>query len=94
MTNEEYVKRNIECLDKYDFSQFFYNGRDFWCILDNIEKKYDIEFKVMYGFYCFDYLSDYEIIDYFKSRYNINFQEYISWVCRPIGEKVVKYDSN
>ena len=48
----------------------------------------------MYGIYCFDYLSDYEIIDYFKDRYNVQFQEYISWVCRPMGEKVIKNDIN
>lgn len=87
-------KYNIECLDKYDFSEFMYNGRDFWNLLDVIEKKYDTEFKAMYGIYCFDYLSDYEIIDYFKSRYNVQFQEYISWVCRPMGQKVIKNDIN
>ena len=43
--NKEY---NIKCLDKYDFSQYLYNGRDFWNIRDAIEKKYDTEFRVMY----------------------------------------------
>ena len=89
--NKEY---NIKCLDKYDFSQFFHNGRDFWVILESIERKYDTEFKIMYGIYCFDYLDDYDILDYFKSHYNIQFQEYISWVCRPLEDKVKKNDIN
>ena len=44
--------------------------------------------------YAFDYLDDYDILDYFKSHYNVQFQEYISWVCRPMGEKVIKNDIN
>ena len=89
--NKEY---NIKCLDKYDFSQYLYNGRDFWNIRDAIEKKYDTEFRVMYQIYPFEYLTAEDILQYFKSRYNIQFQEYISWVCRPIGEKVIKNDIN
>ncbi|MBQ9657470.1 MAG: hypothetical protein IJV31_01720 [Clostridia bacterium] len=85
---------NIECLDKYDFSEFMYNGRDFWNLLDMIEEKYDTEFKAMYGIYCFDYLCDEEIMDYFKSRYNVQFQGYVSWVCRPMEYKVTKNDIN
>lgn len=73
---------NIDCLDKYDFSEFLTEGRSLNNIIEVIEDKYDKEFYQKYGMYMFDNLSIDEIYDYFKSRYNIHFQEYIDWVVR------------
>lgn len=80
--NVQKIKYNLTCLDEYDFSNYFSEGRSLLNILENIEEDYDKEFKKKFGFYMFDDLDIDLIKEYFKSRYNINFQEYIDWVVR------------
>ena len=86
--------RNIELLDKQDFSRYINEGLSLWTLRDNIEKDWDKFYYETYGMYVFDELSAEDTCHYFASRYNVWFQEYTDWVCRPMGEKVVKYDSN
>ena len=88
-TMENLVNKKIQrdlyifkCLDEYDFSSYFSEGRSLLNILENIEEDYDKEFKQRFGFYMFDDLDIDLIKDYFQKRYNINFQEYIDWVVR------------
>ena len=75
-------KRNVELLDKYDFSEFLIDGVNLHVVEDAIEEKYDDIFWKEYGIYVFDELSDYDIQNYFCSRYNVWFQEYRDWVVR------------
>lgn len=79
---DEDFKHNIELLDKYDFSKFLAHGRSLWNIREAIEEKYDKEFYEKYDMYVFDYLSGDDTCQYFMSRYNIWFQEYVDWVVR------------
>lgn len=84
LVNEK-IQRDLyifKCLDEYDFSSYFSEGRSLLNILENIEEDYDKEFKQRFGFYMFDDLDIDLIKDYFQKRYNINFQEYIDWVVR------------
>lgn len=88
-TTENLVNERIQqvlyifkCLDEYDFSSYFSEGRSLLNILENIEEDYDKEFKQRFGVYMFDDLDIDLIKDYFKERYNIEFQEYIDWVVR------------
>lgn len=74
--------KNIELLDKYDFSEFLGEGRSLYNLCDAIEEKYDKEFKKLYDMYVFENLDTESIIAYFRSRYNIWFQEYTDWVVR------------
>lgn len=76
------IKYNLTCLDEYDFSDYFSEGRSLLNILENIEEDYDKEFKEKFGFYMFDDLDIDLIKEYFKNRYNIEFQEYVDWVVR------------
>ena len=90
-------KYNIECLDKYDFSEFLDEGGSLWKIRDIIEKKYTEEFRSKYGIYVFNCLDGEETADYFTSRYNIWFQSYEDWmVRREYGtySETRKYDSS
>ena len=73
---------NVECLDKYDFSEFLTDGRSLWNVREAIEEKYDKEFLEKYGIYVFDDLDGDDTCQYFASRYNVWFQEYIDWVVR------------
>jgi len=75
-------KFNIECLDNYDFSEFLTDGRSLWNIREAIEQKYDKDFWKKYGIYLFDNLDGDDICQYFASRYNVWFQEYVDWVVR------------
>jgi len=74
--------KNIELLDKYDFSEFLTEGRSLWNIRDAIEEKYDKEFFAKYQMYVFDCLDGDDTCMYFASRYNVWFQEYTDWVVR------------
>ena len=73
---------HLDCLDKYDFSEFLNYGRSLFNILNAIEEKYDEEFKKEYGIYMFEDLDMDTIMLYFTSRYNVWFQEYTDWVVR------------
>lgn len=75
-------KKNIELLDQYDFSEFLVDGMNLHAVEDAIEQKYDKHFWEKYGIYVFDELGDYDIQNYFCTRYNVWFQEYIDWVVR------------
>ena len=79
---DEAFKFNIICLDKYNFSEFLTDGRSLWNIRDAIEEKYDKEFREKYGIYVFDNLDGEDTCQYFASRYNVWFQEYVDWVVR------------
>ena len=83
------IKYNLKCLDEYDFSNYFSEGRSLLNILENIEEDYDKEFKEKFGFYMFDDLDIDIIKEYFKNRYNINFQEYVDWVVRKNGKHTI-----
>ena len=76
------VLYNFNCLDNYDFSDFLTEGRSLLNIVENIEIKYDREFKERFGIYMFDNLEMDIIKEYFEDRYNVKFQEYIDWVVR------------
>ena len=80
--NDPEFKKNIEILDKYDFSEFLGDGRSLWNLKDAIEDKYDKEFWDNHGMYVFDCLDEWDMQEYFKSRYNVFFQEYTDWVVR------------
>ena len=73
---------NIECLDTYDFSDFLTEGKSLEKVIEEIETQYDNECKTVYGIYLFDSLTRDEIVQYFRSRYNIWFQPYTDWVVR------------
>lgn len=91
LVNEK-IQRDLyifKCLDEYDFSSYFSEGRSLLNILENIEEDYDKEFKQRFGFYMFDDLDIDLIKDYFQERYNINFQEYIDWVVRKNGKHTI-----
>lgn len=91
LVNEK-IQRDLyifKCLDEYDFSSYFSEGRSLLNILENIEEDYDKEFKQRFGFYMFDDLDIDLIKDYFQKRYNINFQEYIDWVVRKNGKHTI-----
>lgn len=75
-------KKNIELLDNYDLSEFLTEGRSLWNLRDAIEEKYDKQFWNEYQMYVFDYLDEWDIQEYFKSRYNVFFEEYMDWVVR------------
>ena len=75
-------KYNVECLDKYDFTEFLSEGRSLWNIREAIEEKYDKDCKDKFGIYLFDNLDGEETCQYLASRYNIWFQEYTDWVVR------------
>lgn len=79
---DEDLKKNIELLDKYDFSEFITDGRSLWNLRDAIEDAYDEEFWNKYQMYVFDHLDGYDTAMYFQSRYNVWFQEYKDWVVR------------
>ena len=81
-TEAKDILQNLKYLDEYDFSEYLNDGRDFWNILDAIEAKYDKEFYQKYNMYMFDNLDTDYIRFYFTNRYNIHFQEYMSWVVR------------
>ena len=88
---------NIECLDKYDFSEFLTDGRSLWNIRDAIEEKYDKEFREKYGIYVFDNLDGEDTCQYFASRDNVWFQEYVDWVVKKedgVNSKTRKYANN
>ena len=53
-----------------------------WAIREAIEEEYDQFFWAQYGMYVFDCLSGDDTCDYFASRYNVWFQEYVDWVVR------------
>ena len=96
-TLDEEFKRNIELLDQYDFSEFLKDGMDLWHIREAIEEKYDKEFWDKYQMYVFDCLSGEDTCDYFASRYNVRFQEFVSWVVRyedRIDKKVERRPEN
>ena len=76
------LKYNVEVLDKYDFSEFLTEGRSLYNLCDAIEDKYDKECLEKYGIYLFDNISNEDLCYYFKSRYNVWFQEYTDWVVR------------
>lgn len=80
MMTQKDMKYNIECLDKWDFTRFFTNGKSIQTIRDEIENEYDSNFFATYGIYVFDYLDYYDIVEYFKERYNFRFLEYTDWV--------------
>ena len=73
---------NIECLDKHDFSNFITEGRSLANLIETLENEYDRLFKDVHGIYMFDGLDVEDLIDYFSSRYTIQFQPYIDWVVR------------
>ena len=75
-------KRNVELLDLYDLSEFLVDGMNLHAVEDAIEQKYDRFFWERYGIYVFDEFNDYDIQNYFCSRYNVWFQEYTDWVVR------------
>ena len=79
---DEALKYNVECLDKYDFCEFLNDGRSLYDICNAIEDKYDNEFLEKFGIYVFDSISNEDLTYYFKSRYNVWFQEYTDWVVR------------
>ena len=76
------LKRNIEILDEFDFSEFLTNGRSLLNIYDAIEEKYDEYCRAQYGMYLFECLGGEDLCNYFASRYNVWFQEYVDWVVR------------
>jgi len=80
--DDESFKKNIEALDKYDFSPCLTHGRRLESAKESIEKMYDNKFFDKYGFYMFDNLSSDEIQCYLVSRYNIIIQEYVDYVIR------------
>ena len=84
--NKEYIDQdfvwNIKCLDLYDFSDFLTEGKSLEKVIEEIETQYDNECKTVYGIYLFDSLTRDEIVQYFRSRYNIWFQPYTDWVVR------------
>ena len=79
---DEALRYNIECLDKYDFSEFLTDGRSLWDLRDAIEDKYDKEFVEKFGIYVFDNIDCETLSMYFNTRYNVWFQEYRDWVVR------------
>lgn len=81
LVSEEFIY-NIKCLDKHDFSNFITEGRSLINLVETLEHEYDKLFKEIYGIYLFDELDMDDLVDYFSSRYAINFQPYIDWVVR------------
>ncbi len=79
---DEDFKKQVELLDQYDFSEFITDGRSLWNLRDAIEQKYDKHFWEKYGVYVFEDMSGEDTCNYFTSRYNVWFQEYIDWVVR------------
>lgn len=86
----EKFKYNIWCLDQYDFSYFLTEGRSLVNLLESIEYKYDKPCKEQYEIYLFDELTMDDLVDYFNSRYNVNFEPYIDWVVRKEEDKTHK----
>lgn len=79
---DEDFKKQVELLDQYDFSEFITDGRSLWNLRDVIEQKYDKHFWEKYGVYVFEDMSGEDTCNYFASRYNVWFQEYMDWVVR------------
>ena len=75
-------KYNIWCLDQFDFSRFFTEGRSLANLIDSIEYEYDNLCKKKYGIYLFELLNMDDLTNYFNSRYNVRFQPYIDWIVR------------
>ena len=75
-------KKNIELLDSHDLSEFLTEGRSLWNLRDAIEERYDKEFWDEHQMYVFDCLDEWDTQEYFKSRYNVFFEEYMDWVVR------------
>lgn len=89
------ARDNIKCLDEYDFSEFFYEGKSLETIIQQIEEKYDKEFVKKYGIYVFDnaQIADRKIIKaYFSDRYNVWFMEYTDWIVKTQPTKIQKKD--
>lgn len=84
---------NIECLDKYDFSEFLFEGKSIQRIIQEIEERYDKEFVQKFGIYVFDHpqITDPKLITaYFSDRYNVWFMEYTDWVVKMQPTKIYK----
>lgn len=81
---DKYAKAAAEELDKYDFTEILSSCydeglRDFWDILDKIIEKHE-ELDVNDG--ALDNLSSDEIMDYLSTRYNVRFDEIITYRMR------------
>lgn len=75
------IKAAKEQLDKYDFTELLsdcYDSdlREIWNIIDKIIEVYP-ELNALDG--AFDYLDDYELMDYLSEKYNIRFEEVVTY---------------